>query len=158
LDATILTNLDLSKYQFDVPNVTLPIPASNYDDISAHSFPVGAILHVEMWHGKPTFIYSKYIHATSYYSVETDVIFPSDSGLTEPSNLDILFDGFSTTGTSLTNPDALGTTGEYPVPTTDHPVLHYNLENTDVQGVFHFTIFLTVIFVAVQYLNTKYAD
>lgn len=136
-DVTILMNLDLAKYHFDVPNVTLPIPSWDYDDVAAHDFPVGAILHAELWHDKLMFIYSKYINQNSHSVDSTEPFLPPKAELTAPNSLD--------------------TTGEYAVPTKDHPLIHYAIAKVNVQGGLDFPILLIVGFVIIRYLDRRYA-
>ena len=64
-DVRILPNLTIATKDFGVGNVYLPFPKDSYDHFAETSFPPGAILKIELWQGKPTIIYTRYINSSN---------------------------------------------------------------------------------------------
>jgi len=128
-EATILPNLNLEEFSFDIPVVSLSDYNNQFVDLAGYYFPQSSNVHVEMWNGKPTLLYSRYIKETEEFLQSGQYIFSSSENV-PAGNLD--------------------TTDEDAVPTTHHPLIFERQLQDDLNAFFNFVLFSVVIIVALK--------
>jgi len=124
-----LPNLNVEDFPFDVPVVSLADYNNRLVDLAEYYFPQSANVHVEMWSGKPTLVYSRYIQETEEFLRGGQYIFSSSDNV-PAGNLDI--------------------TDEDAVPTTYHPLVLERQLQDNLNAFLNFVLFFAALIVALK--------
>jgi hypothetical protein len=133
----IVPNLEIDANLFGVPDIYFPVHHRNevFSNFAEISFPRGAILNVETWNGKVTLIYSQYVNAP--YSSSTWAFFDS-------------FSPPISENTDLSEPVII-----YAVPTTDNPLVAYEIIQDNLDKSLALTTILPIFFIILKIFPTK---
>ena len=128
-EAIILPNLNVEEFSFDIPVVSLPDYNNRFQDLAEFYFPQYANVHVEMWNGKPTLIYSRYVEETKDYLQGGEYFFSSEDNAPAGS---------------------LDTTDEDIVPTLYHPLVFESKLKDELNVFFNFALLSIGLIVVIK--------
>jgi hypothetical protein len=133
----IVPNLEIDAGLFGVPDIYFPVHRRNevFNNFAKISFPRGAILNAEIWNGKVTLIYSQYVNAP--YSISTWVFFDSFPPTTDK------------------NTDTSEPVITYAIPTTDNPLVAYEIVQDNFDQSLALIAMLPTFFIILKVLPTK---
>ena len=133
----IVPNLEIDAALFGVSDIYFPVHHRSevFDNFAEISFPSGAILNIEIWNGKVTLIYSQYVNAP--YSINTWIFFDS---FPPPSDED----------TDISEPVIT-----YAIPTTDNPLVAYEIIQDNFDQSLALIAILPTFFIILKVLPTK---
>ncbi|PKN93261.1 MAG: hypothetical protein CVU44_10230 [Chloroflexi bacterium HGW-Chloroflexi-6] len=133
----IVPNLEIDPKLFGVSDIYFPVHRRNdvLDNFAEISFPRGAILNIEIWNGKVTLIYSQYVNAP--YSINTWIFSDSFPPITGK------------------NTDLSESVITYAIPTTDNPLVAYEIIQDNFDQSLALIALLPTFFIILKVMPTK---